>query len=94
MDEMMRRARWIVAAAIVLPLAVIVAITVDVSVRSGRQDRIARRWMVALDVSSPAFWAAGTVQRFPQALPAAVDLRLSPLSDWDRDGRLQSSRHR
>lgn len=94
MDKMMRRARWIVAAALVLPLVAIAAISVDVSVRAGRQDLVARRWMAVLDLSSPAFWPAGTVNRTPQALPPAMDLRMSPLFDWDRDGRPRSLPHR
>ena len=94
MDNMIRRARWIVAAALVFPLAVAAAIAVDLSARSNHQDRSACRWMEALDLSLPAFWPAGTFQRFPQALPPAVGLRMSPLFDWDRDGRTNPSPRR
>ena len=94
MDKMMRKARWIVTAALVFPLAVAAAIAVDLSARASHQDRSARQWMEALDLSSPAFWPAGTLQRFPQALPPGVGLRLSPLFDWDRDGRTNPSLHR
>ena len=90
----MRRARWFVAAAVGLPLAVAVTITLDWSVRASRQDRAACQWMRALDLNTPAFWQAGTVRRVPQALPPAVDLRMSPLFDWDRDGRMHLSPHR
>lgn len=91
MEKMMREARLFVAAALVLPLAVLAAIALDVSLRSDCQDRIARQWMGALNISSPALWPAGTVQRSPQALPPGVGIRMSPLFDWDRDGRMQPS---
>lgn len=93
MDKMMRRARWVVAVAFVFPLAIAALITVDLLVRADHQDLIACQWMEALDLSSPAFWPAGTVQRNPQALPPGVGLRMSPLFDWDRDGRMQPSPH-
>jgi|GEM_PF-3466993 len=90
MEELMRRARLLVWIALVLPLVIIITLTADRHLRAGRQDRAALRWMAALDFPSPAFWPAGTFERHPQFLPPAVDVRMSPLFDWDRDGRLLS----
>ncbi len=88
MEKSMRRARLLVWIAVMLPLVTIMTLTADRYLRAGRQDRAALRWMAALDFPSPAFWPAGTFQRHPQFLPPAVDVRMSPLFDWDRDGRL------
>ena len=91
MDKMLQRARLLVLAAFILPIGIILGVTADLHLRANRQDRDALRWMQALDLSSPAFWPAGTLQRHPQSLPPAVDVRMSPVFDWDRDGRLRPS---
>ena len=39
----------------------------------------AGKWMTALDLSVPAFWASGTPMRYPLYIVRAVDLRHSPL---------------
>jgi len=88
MEKSMRRARLLVWIALVMPLVITIFLAADRYVRAGRQDRASLRWMAALDLPSPAFWPAGTFQRHPQFLPPAVDVRMSPLFDWDRDGRL------
>ena len=90
MEKSMRWARLLVWIALMPPLVIIIALTADRCLRAGRQDRAAMSWMAALDLPSPAFWPAGTFQRHPQLLPPAVDVRMSPLFDWDRDGRLLS----
>jgi hypothetical protein len=89
MEKTMRRARSMVCAAFLFPVVVIAAIAADLHLRAWRQDRSAVQWMQALDLSSPALWPAGTFQRHCEALPTGVDIRMSPVFDWDRDGRLQ-----
>ncbi|KJS31046.1 MAG: hypothetical protein VR64_13275 [Desulfatitalea sp. BRH_c12] len=79
---LLRQAKLWVQGAILISLVVLGGIVVDGLLRANRQDQGAAVWMQQLDLSSPAFWPAGTVQRYPNALPAGMDLRLCPFNGF------------
>lgn len=74
----LRWARRLVALALLVPLGAVVLVGGDTWLRSADQDRAAIQWMQDLDLTTPAFWPAGTPQRHPETMTPAVDLRLTP----------------
>ncbi len=75
------------AVAMLLPLIVFALIGLDVALRGSDQDQSAILWMSRLDLSVPALWPAASVERYPESLPMAIDLKISPFYDWQADQR-------
>jgi hypothetical protein len=86
--EFLRWPRLLVQLLLLLSLLTIVALVLDIRVRSADQDQNAVRWMRRLDLSTPAFWPAGTASRSPAHPSPAVDLRLTPFLGLALDGKV------
>jgi hypothetical protein len=82
----LRWPRLLVKMVLLISLLTIVALALDIRIRSADQDQTAVRWMRRLDLTTPALWPAGTAPRSPELHCQAVDLRLTPFLGLALDG--------
>jgi hypothetical protein len=81
-----RRASVLMALLLATSLLAVTIMGADILTRATAQDRISGSWIKALDLSTPSFWPAGSLQRQGWFASPAVELRPAPFIPapaWD-----------